>query len=243
MKKPISIQIAIPEPCTQDWNDFQLVQGGRHCAHCQTTVVDFSRMTDAQLLAYFQKSGAAACGRFSAEQLDRAIKAVEVPRSTWWAKVAAGLLLSLGISEAAKGQGKREISTIESPASKTIKTEKSKTNDASNTAGFSEIYGTLKDAKGNPIVNANVDVSMKGVIKGRDLTDFDGNYKIKPLESGCYDIKFSYLGNDSTYRNIVTVAGEAKRADAKLVTGAHSPNMRLIMGRMVAPLINPENNK
>jgi hypothetical protein len=112
MKKPAPIQITIPEPCTQDWNEMQPAPGGRHCAHCQKAVVDFSRMTDAQLLAYFQKpAGGAACGRFTTEQLERVIKAIEVPRSTWWARVAAGLLLALGLSKNADGQVRKHAST------------------------------------------------------------------------------------------------------------------------------------
>jgi hypothetical protein len=70
--------------------------GGRHCAACQKTVVDFTHKTDAEILAYFKQAGAAVpCGRFRASQLARplqpAVPASPAPRWRGWLAAALAL--------------------------------------------------------------------------------------------------------------------------------------------------------
>jgi hypothetical protein len=79
----------------------------------------------------------------------------------------------------------------------------------------SGIKGTLTDEKGNPIVNANVLVSEGGMQKGRDLTDFDGHYSVKPLGGGRYDVKFSYLGKELTITNVVLAGDQTLTVNAR----------------------------
>lgn len=70
--------------------------GGRHCAACQQTVVDFTLQTDAEILAYFKQAGAAVpCGRFRASQLARPLQpAVPTsPAPRWRGWLAAALAL------------------------------------------------------------------------------------------------------------------------------------------------------
>lgn len=59
-----------------------------------------------------------------------------------------------------------------------------------------EISGKVLDENGEGAISANVViVDDKGVSTGRGAqTDFDGNYSIKPLSPGKYNIQFSYLG-------------------------------------------------
>ncbi len=94
MKKPTAIQISIPEPCTQAWDDMQPTQGGRHCAHCQKVVVDFTRMTDAQLISFIQKNGLS-CGRFRSEQTGIELKMPVVKKQSVIFRCFAALLLLL----------------------------------------------------------------------------------------------------------------------------------------------------
>jgi len=46
---------------------------GRHCLNCQKTVVDFTSMTDTELVNYFKKNTGNTCGRFTNDQLQRDI--------------------------------------------------------------------------------------------------------------------------------------------------------------------------
>jgi len=65
-------QLQIPEPCHENWNKMAPGDKGRFCGSCQKTVVDFTEMSDMQLVAFFKKpSTGSVCGRFYNDQLDR----------------------------------------------------------------------------------------------------------------------------------------------------------------------------
>jgi len=56
------------------------------------------------------------------------------------------------------------------------------------------ITGRVLDDKKQPIIGAVVEVSEGGIKKGGSVTDYDGNYLVKPIEPGRYDVKISYTG-------------------------------------------------
>jgi len=96
--------LQLPQPCTQNWEAMTPASGGRHCAACAKTVVDFTQQTDAQILAYLRRVGAGQiCGRLRAGQLSRPLQPA-APVSQWrtWlrALVAAGGLVSAATSRA-----------------------------------------------------------------------------------------------------------------------------------------------
>lgn len=70
-------QINIPQPCHQDWNKMNPEQSGRFCSECEKTVIDFTAMSDKQLLEYLKKSKHL-CGRFNDEQVENTNVPVEV---------------------------------------------------------------------------------------------------------------------------------------------------------------------
>ena len=63
------IQLSIPEPCHEDWNAMTPAAGGRFCASCSKEVIDFSGMSDAQLIQFFKEPRGSVCGRFQQQQL------------------------------------------------------------------------------------------------------------------------------------------------------------------------------
>ncbi len=67
------ISISIPEPCTQDWNAMIPNQQGRLCNSCQKTVVDFTTMSDTQIVNYLQNNKGGGCGIFHNDQLESKI--------------------------------------------------------------------------------------------------------------------------------------------------------------------------
>ena len=60
-----------------------------------------------------------------------------------------------------------------------------------------EISGRVLDQKKEPMITAAVQVYSGGIQKGGTVTDFDGNYSIKPLDAGYYDVLVRYTGYDS----------------------------------------------
>lgn len=77
------LQLHIPTPCHENWDAMTPVEQGRFCGSCQKKVVDFSEMSDQQLVAFFKKpSTGSVCGRFMNDQLERDI-ALPKKRIPW----------------------------------------------------------------------------------------------------------------------------------------------------------------
>lgn len=88
--------INIPRPCAESWDTMTPTAAGRHCAACQKPVVDFTRMTNAEILSYLAHSGQDnSCGRFKPGQLNQSTRLLTwraAPRLA--ASVAAILILA-----------------------------------------------------------------------------------------------------------------------------------------------------
>ncbi len=56
------------------------------------------------------------------------------------------------------------------------------------------LTGKVSDDKGEGLIGATVKV-LKGadIVRGT-ITDYDGNYRVSPLDPGTYDVEFSYTG-------------------------------------------------
>lgn len=69
-----SFQLNIENPCHEQWESFTPTSTGGFCASCQKNVIDFSRMSESELVAFFrdhQNSSQGLCGRFREDQLKR----------------------------------------------------------------------------------------------------------------------------------------------------------------------------
>ena len=96
--------IQIPKPCHESWDAMTPEQGGRHCAQCCKTVVDFTNWQPEDILDYIQQQGRAnVCGRFRVEQLNTPITAgqfvASVQRSSLpvYKQIAAIFLFAFGL--------------------------------------------------------------------------------------------------------------------------------------------------
>ncbi len=64
------MQIHIPQPCSESWSEMSPAKGGRFCAKCAHTVIDFSGMRGEEIALYLQlNAGTNICGRFRTDQL------------------------------------------------------------------------------------------------------------------------------------------------------------------------------
>jgi len=100
------IQLNIPRPCHENWDQMTPVDKGRFCGSCQKQVVDFTTMNDSQLVAFFRKpSTGSACGRFMQDQLDRSID-IPKKRIPWVKYFFQFALPAFLISSKAAAQGK-----------------------------------------------------------------------------------------------------------------------------------------
>lgn len=68
---------------------------GRFCNHCQHTIVDFSRMSDAQVVQILSQKDAPKCGRWRNSQLNRVLEAPNLHRNRFLPRFAVGAMLAL----------------------------------------------------------------------------------------------------------------------------------------------------
>lgn len=83
-----AIQISIPTPCNENWQEMTVVDIGKFCSSCQKTVIDFTNISDREIINIFNKSNNL-CGRFNENQLNRTIVAPKEKSSLWIAASAA----------------------------------------------------------------------------------------------------------------------------------------------------------
>lgn len=90
------LSLSIPTPCHENWNTMTPQQQGRFCGQCNKTVVDFSLMTDGQILEVLKKQTGETCGRFTTDQLQRPLIAPLKPKwystGMWKYIISAALL-------------------------------------------------------------------------------------------------------------------------------------------------------
>lgn len=77
------LQLHIADPCHENWENMSPVEQGRFCDACQKQVVDFSLMSDREIVQFFKRpSTGSVCGRFMNDQLDRDM-VMEKKRLPW----------------------------------------------------------------------------------------------------------------------------------------------------------------
>ena len=108
-----SIQVNIPEPCHEDWNQMTPNEKGRHCKLCDKTVTDFTTASDEQIIKTLQTE-TSICGRFQPTQLKRDLILNRKERHNYLSLVASTLFafLSLGTNEV-EAQGKPQIVKVD----------------------------------------------------------------------------------------------------------------------------------
>ena len=82
------IQISIPKPCHQDWNQMTPEERGRFCSMCQKTVLDFSQQSKEEILEFINAHrNEHLCGRFRSEQLAE-FSRIEVPTPVYHSRLS-----------------------------------------------------------------------------------------------------------------------------------------------------------
>jgi hypothetical protein len=170
MKK---INLSIPKPCNEDWNKMTLGDKGRFCASCQKSVIDFTSMSDRQVVEFFKKTSSSVCGRFYQDQLNRDIE-FSRKRIPWIKYFFQFTLPAFLISMKATAQKNRTLigDTIYCTSTMGFVTGKLA---PEKSADSGIISGQIVDDKGNKISFASVMIKNT---KTETLADANGNFKL-----------------------------------------------------------------
>jgi len=162
-------QLSIPQPCSQQWHSFVPTDKGAFCGSCAKEVIDFTKLSDEQVIAYFQKQSSRTCGKFRPDQLKiySLIPARPSRRWPWVTVVAMSVMLFFTSRETTAQRVCRKPKTTEQYPSY-------KTGEAflENVSAV-RITGKVTDKHGNDMPGVNV--LRKGTTQGT-TTDAKGMY-------------------------------------------------------------------
>lgn len=181
MKQPKSIQIAIPQPCSEDWNNMTPKEQGKFCNSCQKCVVDFTMSSDDEIYRYFiEHKTAHTCGRFLPGQLNKNIGIPQQPHSELYKwMMAAGLTLLFTVSSA-------DSSFAQAP----LKTEHVCDSTHSNCGqSYGYLYGSIVDASWRkPQTNVRVILTKGDTVVMETLTNEYGVYQFNEASEGMFTL-------------------------------------------------------
>lgn len=175
------INIFIPEPCHENWQEMTVVDKGKFCNSCQKKVIDFTHASDREI-SNAVKLNENLCGRFNISQLNRDLIVPKEKNSIWLAASAA-IISFLGI-------GTHDV--VAQGTVKTEQTDKTVLNESTKIKSkkLRIIEGIVEDVYG-PILGAIIKV--KGT--SREVqSDVDGKFKIEAKKGDILII--SYVGCD-----------------------------------------------
>jgi hypothetical protein len=189
---PKSLLLNIPEPCHENWQNMTPQEQGRFCGSCQKIVVDFSVMTDKEVLVYFSKTSQHVCGRFSNNQLNKELAIPPAKKRVTWAYVWSLLLASVLVTKT-YGQGQPQVKKL----------HRTLTHEEQMLSGFvridkveavipAKMKGVVLDAQTNqPVTGASINI--KGTQNGTSA-DASGNFQLPVEKKNALELEFSAIG-------------------------------------------------
>jgi hypothetical protein len=195
-----TVQLNIDTPCHENWAAMTPTDEGRFCQACTKQVVDFSILTDQQILHFLSKANGNICGRMGNDQLQRPlIPVAEQPKAKWWWALLMPLLMVFDRAAAQKKpllikQGEVAMRPVD-----TSRTCHDKVAPAIATAHYT-ISGTVTDEKGTPVAGATVRAEEWG--RGT-ITDDKGAYKlIADTYTDKVNISVNFIGYTSIKKEV-----------------------------------------
>jgi hypothetical protein len=113
------LTISIPQPCHEDWNSMTETEKGKLCSVCKKEVLDFTKLTDTELLTIIRINKYQLCGKFAESQLNRTIAEQSGNFTFNYKKIAAGII-ALATFKFSNSQtiSKSQFNTTQSPVEK-----------------------------------------------------------------------------------------------------------------------------
>ena len=175
------LQLSIPKPCHENWQNMTATEQGRFCNACAKEVIDFSMMTDSEVLNYFTTiTNNNVCGRVLPSQLNRPITyPMQIKKKMYWYwNYMVMFFMFFGKSNAIKAQGKivapvaqNQVKRSHSPNGEVVVVA-----GAINKVATKTIQGKVTDNNKNPIAYASI--LIKGTKTGV-VADAKGLFTIK----------------------------------------------------------------
>ncbi|MDC6404828.1 MULTISPECIES: carboxypeptidase-like regulatory domain-containing protein [Maribacter] len=193
-----SFRLSVLEPCSENFANFKKTKQGGYCNSCQKEVIDFTELSDLEVVQHFKKNNGSTCGRFRTSQLKNyEFESVGIMNTNIFQKslgIASFSLLALCATAPVQSQEVAEASPImEMVISQKVGNEKF-------VAESYTVRGTVLDETNLPLPGVNV------ILKGTSIgttTDYDGKFEF-PQKLEVNDVLvFSYIGYDTKEYKVV----------------------------------------
>jgi len=203
---PKDLKLSVPQPCQEDYTKFEVRPEGGFCQACQTTVVDFTKMSDAEIKAYFAKSRQKVCGKFTSDQLNRELKSpLPIASKSWFNRAALLSIPFLSIFPFSELKAQVQPKPLSSQQHEPTNAPTESQRDTNELKAPSLLGGKVIDAKTGetiPFANIVVNNGERGA-----STDIDGIFSFKdPLKPGDV-LEVSFVGYQKVKYTVV--AGKA----------------------------------
>jgi hypothetical protein len=184
-----NISLSIPKTCSESWNTFTPASAGRFCASCSKIVVDFTKMSDEDIIQFFATPATHTCGRFRADQLKVYLPISPLKINPGFTLLKVGLL-SLLLTFVSKPTSARQIlgkvntETTHYPVREVVENV---------TMGRDQVVRGVVKSKTDDGPLPGVNVYLKGS-EETTITDVDGRFEFpRKLQEGDVLI-FSFIG-------------------------------------------------
>lgn len=189
--------LKIDKPCEQEWNSMMPDGKGKYCSHCSKTVIDFTNLTDNQVVQFIEKTSGKFCGRLSNAQLNRILETSQNSNYSYLYKILTGLLLLGGaknIDAQSNINTEIEISTLLD--NKEFKEQNEVNIETLPDSSMNYIEGVVLDSATKKPLDY-VTIRLKGA-KTNVSTDENGRFKMFVpeyiLASGNLTLVVTYIG-------------------------------------------------
>ncbi len=193
MKKQFTLSVS--SPCSEQWDTFLPVKNGGFCSSCRQTVVDFSNMSEWEIVRFFEEKPSNICGRFRNDQLRTYYPQSVSTINPSWHLLKVGLL---GLSLLLAGHTVSAVIPPEGNAIEIVENEVVSRPDP--TQDSQTISGIVKDENNEPM--AGVNIYFQNSYTGT-VSDVNGNFQLTGSFNSGDKIIFSFLGYEPVEYTVV----------------------------------------
>lgn len=195
------MKLTIPTPCSEDFFQMPATKKGGFCNSCKKEVIDFTLLSDSQILEVFQKNNSLICGRFKSTQLEKDYRYFEKPglkQNSWIAAVFSTLLL-LSASDSKGKTAAHDLKSIQLDHSAKKQWDETMLR---NTDSVKLVKGTVLDEMGLGLPGANIQLKGTNI---KAVSAMDGKFQIllpDSTKSSEAELQINFVGYVSLFKKL-----------------------------------------
>jgi hypothetical protein len=202
MKTP-RITLKIENPCNENWSGMTEVQQGRFCSSCSKNVVDFSILSDKEIIKVIESLTGQLCGRLKKTQLNRVLINNTTPISYQVVYRLLTSLILIPVPALVLAYNKPNVEIL-SPMLADKMNDSLTSNDQDPKINQKLVFSgkVLGNDDHLPVLGATITIKGTGI---KTTTDEDGNFSIrvpKDFKSRKVTFVISSIGYEVIERNI-----------------------------------------